>query len=148
MNREDIRIRVAGIYIRDNKILLVKHRKFNQEYYLLPGGGQHTGESARQALIREWKEELDVEITPGEFLFLGESIPPDINGRKHVCQMVFSIDQISGDVHLHLDETLIDVSWMDIDEIPKIRLYPQCVEQILGYIQNTTPELYVAYPWV
>lgn len=147
MQREDIRIRVAGVYIENGKILLVQHRKFNQEYYLLPGGGQHTGESALQALVREWKEELSVDIEPGEFLFSGESIPPDINSRKHVYQMVFSVKEIRGEIKLQPDQTLVGQAWVDIARLPNLVLYPLCMDQILAYINGSKQTLYCAYPW-
>jgi len=147
MEREDIRIRVAGIYIENGKILLVKHRKNNREYYLLPGGGQHTGESARDALIREWKEELGLDIIPGQFLFMGESIPPDINGRKHVMQIVFSVLKISGKPQLNADDTLIGQAWIDTGELHKHTLFPLCMDQIMDFMSNARPAAYHLYEW-
>src|SRR6478735_4541428 len=91
VGRQAIRHRIAGIYARGGNILLVKHRKAGREYYLLPGGGQETGESAIEALAREWKEELDLKVTVGKFLFCGESVPAETK-RTQVFQMVFQID--------------------------------------------------------
>lgn len=146
--REDIRIRVAGIYVQNNKILLVQHRKNNKEYYLLPGGGQHTGENSLDALIREWKEELNLDIIPGEFAFLGESIPPDINNRKHVYQIVFSVKAVSGDLKLQPDNTLVGHAWVDIDNLKEIILFPCCVDQIFEYLnKKQNPERYICYKW-
>ena len=147
IEREDIRIRVAGIYIENDKILLVKHQKNDREYYLLPGGGQHTGEKAPDALIREWKEELSIDIVPGEFLFLGESIPPEINSRKHVYQMVYSVTKISGNIFVHTDNTLVGCAWVDLQELPNLTLYPLCMDQILAYINKQHPAPYCTYTW-
>jgi len=147
MEREDIRIRIAGIYIENGKILLVKHRKNNREYYLLPGGGQHTGEKAPQTLVREWKEELGLDIVPGEFLFLGESIPPDIESRKHVYQMVFSVTSISGEIVLHGDEILVAHAWVDINLLPNLVLYPLCMNQLLACIHGENRSSYETYTW-
>jgi len=147
--REDIRIRIAGVYIENNKILLVKHRKHNREYYLLPGGGQHTGEKAADALVREWKEELSLDIVPGEFLFFGESIPPDIDMKKHVYQIVFSVLEISGEICLQPDDTLIGQAWVDIKELPNLILFPLCIDQLMNCIpdiQKSQPS-YRAYIW-
>ena len=147
MEREDIRIRIAGIYVENGKILLVKHRKDNHEYYLLPGGGQHTGEKATDTLIREWKEELSLDIVPGEFLFLGESIPPDINSRRHVYQMVFAISKISGKIELHADQTLVGQAWVDINLLPNLVLYPLCIDQIMASIHGEQEPSYQTYVW-
>ena len=33
------RVRVAGILIEDDRILLIEHTKKNKKYWLVPGGG-------------------------------------------------------------------------------------------------------------
>ena len=56
------RIRVAGILVENNKILLIQHHKNNKKYWLIPGGGNDWGETTKQALIREYKEETNLDI--------------------------------------------------------------------------------------
>ncbi|HEY1405774.1 MAG TPA: NUDIX domain-containing protein, partial [Spirochaetota bacterium] len=67
--RKNIRVRVAGIVIRDQKILLIAHRKKNDEYWLVPGGGIDYGESADEALAREMCEELSVDVRVNDLSF-------------------------------------------------------------------------------
>ena len=60
--------------MKDNKVLLVHHKKFNK--WTPPGGHIEDGETADQALIREWKEELslDIAIIPTlEKIFTGDA---------------------------------------------------------------------------
>jgi len=45
--------RTKCLVIRDNKILMVKHRHENDEWYCSPGGGIEKGEKPEQAAIRE-----------------------------------------------------------------------------------------------
>ena len=54
--------RAQCLVIRDNKVLMVKHRDFdcNYEYYTVPGGGIEKGEAPEQAAIRELHEECNV----------------------------------------------------------------------------------------
>jgi len=71
-------VRVAGILIEDDRILLIEHTKNNRKYWLVPGGGVDWGESAAEALIREFKEETSLDIEVEKFLFISEifmSIP-------------------------------------------------------------------------
>jgi 8-oxo-dGTP diphosphatase len=58
--------RVRAIIIDSNKIALIKRAKEDSIYYAFPGGGVEDGEDLDQALRREMKEELGIEIVVGE----------------------------------------------------------------------------------
>ena len=83
------RIRVAGILIENNKILLIQHHKNNKKYWLIPGGGNDWGETTKQALVREYKEETNLDIEVDEFLFFSETISPD--KERHVVNLFFKV---------------------------------------------------------
>lgn len=51
--------RVCAVIIHDHKILAMKDER--SPYYYLPGGRVHIGEKAEDAVIREVKEELDID---------------------------------------------------------------------------------------
>jgi len=50
----------AGYLVKDDKVLLAHHKKFNK--WTPPGGHIEENETPDQALVREWKEELDLDI--------------------------------------------------------------------------------------
>ncbi|MBL0956160.1 MAG: NUDIX hydrolase [Leptospira sp.] len=88
LKSKSMRVRVAAL-IQDpkGKILLVQQQKKQSGYWLLPGGGIEFGESGEEALKRELKEELSLEVSHTEFLLLNESIDP--NKKRHLIQIVF-----------------------------------------------------------
>lgn len=143
-----IRIRIAGIYLKENKILLVKHRKNKREYFLLPGGGLEPGESMKEALIREWKEELNLSIKTGEFLFSGESVPPKNLRKSQVIQVVFRVISIKGSIKVQPDEALFDYKWVPIDDISQVDFFPVCQKQVMQYVQKKKIDRYVQYEWI
>ena len=53
--------RVCAIIINDNKILTLRDEV--SPYYHLPGGRVQIGETAEEALLREIREELEVNAT-------------------------------------------------------------------------------------
>lgn len=63
--------RVAGICIRDGKILLQKPT--NKVDYSLPGGHVAFSEQNAIALAREFREELDVTATVGDLKWVAEN---------------------------------------------------------------------------
>ncbi|MCX6741221.1 MAG: NUDIX domain-containing protein [Candidatus Parcubacteria bacterium] len=50
----------AGYLVKDHKVLLVHHKKFDK--WTPPGGHVEENETPDQAVIREWKEELGFDI--------------------------------------------------------------------------------------
>jgi len=69
---------VAAIIIKGNKILLTKRSKFIPEggKWCLAGGKIDTGETALNALIREIKEEIGLQVIAHKFLFYqDENLP-------------------------------------------------------------------------
>lgn len=57
-----IRPSVRGIIIREGRIAMVHSRKY--DYYTFPGGGIGRNESKEEALIREIREEVGLEVIP------------------------------------------------------------------------------------
>lgn len=53
--------RVQAIAVREDRILMVKHRQNRQEWWCLPGGGQEADETPAQGALRELKEECNVD---------------------------------------------------------------------------------------
>ena len=67
-------VRVYGIIVHSGKIL-VSHERFRGEAFTkFPGGGVQLGEGVLDALVREFKEELNIEITPSFLFHVTESL--------------------------------------------------------------------------
>lgn len=55
-------IRVYGLLIHEGKVLLSDECRNGYEFTKFPGGGLEFGEGLEEALKREFREELDIEI--------------------------------------------------------------------------------------
>jgi ADP-ribose pyrophosphatase YjhB (NUDIX family) len=89
------RIRVSAVLRWDDQILLCRHEKPGKEYWLLPGGGVHSGESLVDALHRELFEEvgIDEEIPIEGPVAIVDSIAPKGGSlQKHVVHIIFAGD--------------------------------------------------------
>lgn len=126
----------------------MKHRKNKREYYLLPGGGLEAGETMKDALIREWKEELSLTIKPGEFLFSGESVPPANLRKSQVVQMVFRVVSIKGKIKVQPDEALVDYEWIPVKDLMSVAFFPVCQRQVLQYTGKKKIDRYEQYDWI
>ena len=142
------RVRVAGILIEDDRILLIEHTKNNRKYWLVPGGGVDWGESAAEALIREFKEETSLDIEVEKFLFISETIAPD--KQKHVINLYFKIkkaENSSNIMKLGEEEMLTDLRFIPEDEIKNIKLYPSIKEKLIKLLNKENIEPYLGLLW-
>lgn len=119
-----VRVRVMGLLVQAKRILLLNHSGLNDEneLWLPPGGGVEFGESASEALIREFKEETNISIKVCDFLGVHEFISSDL----HAIELFFVVEQIGGKLRLGLDPELGEnsilkkVRWMDISLVKQL----------------------------
>lgn len=128
---EKLRMRVSGICIHKNKILLVKHEGLGEAGYIWspPGGGLHYNESVTDGLKREFLEETGLEIAVKDFLFVNEYHHPPL----HAVELFFLVDVLEGTLMKGTDPELTDnnqiiseikyISFDQIDLFPKTILH-------------------------
>ncbi len=63
-------IRVYGIWINGKQEILVSDERIGDfKFTKFPGGGLEFGEGIKDCLIREWKEELNIDIEVGNHIY-------------------------------------------------------------------------------
>lgn len=141
-----LRVRVAALIQNEKgEILLIKQKKKNRDYWLLPGGGIEFGESATDTLARELKEELNLVVESFEFLLLNESIDP--KGNRHLIQLVFNVNVESNTPSIPKNEkAVIDFGYFSIESINEMELRPD----IKSYFQNRNfqKSVFIKSNWV
>lgn len=65
--------RACAVIIKDDKILVFHRFKNGREYFAFPGGGVEEGETEEEAVKREIKEELNLDIKIDKLLFMVET---------------------------------------------------------------------------
>lgn len=65
------RPRAFAAIIKNNHILMVKENYPDGSFWTLPGGGLEEGESFEDAVIREVKEEVNLDVKVVKYLFSG-----------------------------------------------------------------------------
>lgn len=133
MLKEKIKIRVAGFLFIDKKLLLVEHRKEKSLHWVLPGGGVEFHETAKTALQRELKEELNLDVRVDDFLFVDEVIWDN----RHNIDLYFSISLI-GPFKVTLEEgsALNGYKLFARSDIKSILLKPDLKNIIMQAFEN------------
>lgn len=119
-----LRVRVNGILIENDKLLMLKHHMGNGKIlWSVPGGGMQYGTDARENLKREYQEETHLKVEVVNYLFVHEYLSPPLHAMEHF----FEVKRIDGNVKLgkdpELSETnqiLHEISWKTINEIKSI----------------------------
>jgi ADP-ribose pyrophosphatase YjhB (NUDIX family) len=141
--------RYQGLIIQDHHILLIKHsdNHTDRSYWVIPGGGRDGAESEEECVIREMKEEtnLDVEI---ECLAFDEPAPEygAYKWRKSfICRPVSGEARPGYEPEPEAAEhySISEVKWFDLRDISQWKkeiitdpfTYPQLVmlREYLGY---------------
>lgn len=140
MNKfKEIRPIVLGIVKKDNQLLVSRgyDKTKKQEFYRCLGGGIEFLENSEDALKREFKEELNIEIKVGEFLGIFENIfnYEGKNGHELILFYNAYIDDkdYQKEYHIKDDNLEFDAMWIDVDKFKKkeLILYP---EEVLKYL--------------
>ncbi len=63
-------VRTYGILIQDNRVLLGEENYHDHLLFKFPGGGVEYGEGIKEALIREFQEELKLDIHIGKLYYV------------------------------------------------------------------------------
>ncbi|KAA3437984.1 NUDIX domain-containing protein [Rufibacter hautae] len=95
------RIRVCGLLVQDNRLLLARHKAVFGvgDYWMPPGGGLDFGEKVKDCLRREFLEETGLEVEVGRFLYLNEFLRPPL----HAIELFFEVKLVSGTLALGFD---------------------------------------------
>ena len=128
---EKLRVRVCGICITEEGLLMVHHTALGKggSLWAPPGGGMEYGESAHEALKREFMEETHLEIEVVKFLFVHEYLDPPLHG----IELFFEVRITGGklkkgtDPEMEANAQIITQvefrSFEEIQQLPKAHLH-------------------------
>ena len=114
-------IRVYGIAIQESKLLISTEMGGDHAFTKFPGGGLEPGEGLADCLIREWKEELNVDIGIGDLFFVNEFYQPSaFNPSQQIISFYYMVNlQTEISVYKAIEKRwnkdyLVEFRWEDI----------------------------------
>ena len=115
---------VAAIIKKDDKIFITK-RSYGEfiDMWEFPGGKVEVGESREEALIREVKEELELDINNLEYLTTVDYDYPNF----HLTMHCFICEICGGELVLNAHN---DAKWVSLEELSTQKWVPADVEVV------------------
>lgn len=105
-----------AIIQKENQFLIMKRTEEEKDLWEIPGGRMEYGETLEETLIREVKEETNLDVIPGDIINSWNLIQShrQISGVIYLCKIK------SGE--LKLSDEHKEYKWITTDELHK--LYP------------------------
>ena len=115
---------VAGI-IKDGDKIFATQRGYGEfkDGWEFPGGKMESGETPQQALVRELKEELAIDVSVGDFLCTVDYDYPTF----HLTMHCFLCSLQSEALHLNEHEA---AKWLLMDELGSVKWLPADLEVV------------------
>ncbi|HXF89918.1 MAG TPA: NUDIX hydrolase [Xanthobacteraceae bacterium] len=112
---------VSAAIVRGDRVLVVRRARPPGEVFTLPGGGVEAGETLREAVIREVKEETGLTIEPVALAGHREMIRRDAEGRveRHFIILAFAARWQGGEPRLNHE--LTEARWVRPGEVAGMR---------------------------
>lgn len=137
-----MRQRATAVILKDKKLLLIRRIKPDADYYIFPGGGIEDHETIEQALIREVKEELSLNIKSYKLLFLLEniSLPETVTIHKDdQTWYIFQITEYSGipeiggpEKERETTQNQYHIEWVELSKLQSMKhVYPEVLTKRL-----------------
>jgi 8-oxo-dGTP pyrophosphatase MutT (NUDIX family) len=94
-----LNIRVYGLLVNDNdEVLLSDERRFGKEFTKFPGGGLEEGEGVKDCLIREFQEELSLDIEVLDLFYLTDFYQESaFNSKEQLISIYYKVDSLESD---------------------------------------------------
>lgn len=144
-----LRVSARALILRNGVVLAVRAAGSHGDFYVLPGGGQNRGETLREAVVRECREELGIEVSVGDLCFVHDYIAArdefSIDGIDvHQLDVVFHARIVSGEPGNGPapDTIQLGVQWLPLDRLEEYRLYPRALRRLLN---KANPPIYLEF---
>jgi ADP-ribose pyrophosphatase YjhB (NUDIX family) len=137
------KVDIRGLLVdSDKRVLFVKEQADNK--WSLPGGWADVGYSASEVIIKEFREETGLEVTPLRLLAVfDKKMHPHPPQPSYVYKMVFHCQALSATLAKGFDVN--DVAWFPIDELPPLsedRILKSQIELLYNMVLNNIQPAY------
>lgn len=137
MSITEFALRIYGLLIHDNRILVTDEVHFNTQMTKFPGGGLIPGEGTLDCLRRECREELGVEIQIGEHFYTTDYFQPTqfLEVNKQLISIYYRITvQDPSRIRMGHCKGLLGLRWIRLDELTEHNVTLPVDKRVVGML--------------
>ena len=129
--------RVAGLLIRNNKLFVQKDK---DNVCALPGGHVDFGETSATTLVREFKEEIGVDVIVNRLVWVEEHFWKwgDKNAHQihfyHLVSLKNDEDIPDDFIETMHDNKDVSLQWLALDQLKSVEIYPDFLPEKICHI--------------
>ncbi len=138
-----VRNAAKALIIKDGKMLAIKLKDEQDEWYIMPGGGQDVEEILPETVCREVAEELGLQVEVKDLVFVIEGVHGESFHRVDLVFLCEYIGKIENAV-LQSDTYQVGYDWLDIKSLNTTPLYPSKLRrQIMNLYEGKAYKVYL-----
>jgi 8-oxo-dGTP diphosphatase len=146
-----VRNSAKAIIIAAGQLLAIRRTDAEGDWYTLPGGGQHPGETLVDALRRECREELGAEVEVGSLRHIREYIGAHFEFAQedadvHQVELMFECTLVTDPFlakPILPDEGQVGIAWLPLADLCSYRLYPMELRAMLVHGFDPQARIYL-----
>lgn len=133
-------MRTAGIWVENNYVLL--ESLADAQVWGIPGGGLEADESVAEGCLREYREELGLEMRTDGLALINENFWPA--GGEAVREYCFyfwvrpKVESSRGQIDVQSREEQLQFRWFRLDDLQNIDFVPQFLPEVLPGLGKQT----------
>ncbi len=132
-------VRVYAVCLRDGKLLVLHEPFMGHLVVKLPGGGLEYGEGPVDCLVREFREELGLEVEVKESFYIQERFVPSLaKNNKQIVMLYFMADILNPEALEIKDSVILKADWVPVTEACPLTLPVdrQMYEKLKRYVHH------------
>lgn len=118
---------VGAVIVEDGRLLLIcRGRGAYLGHWAVPGGRQRRGETMREAVVREVREETGLTVEVGDLLWAGDIMDDDQPPAYHYTVVDFAATPTGG--RLEAGDDAAEVRWVPTGDVRSMSLTPTMID--------------------
>jgi len=129
------RIAARGLLVENDRVLFIKYKFDDEVFYALPGGAHNLGETLKQCVQREIKEETKMNVAVGECILVNEFMSQP--HQLHQVEIIYKVERSNDiviDAEPFFDPGMEGFHWLSESDMKQVQYYPE--KEISWFFDN------------